>query len=86
MNSIEQKDKEYTEKEKKQLLYQYHDALTGEHQGVECTLNRLKTEHRWKGITKNVENYIAECEKCQKNKLSKKQKALLIITDISEKP
>ena len=33
-----------------------------------------------------MENYIVKCEYCQKNKLSKKIKMPLIITDTPDKP
>lgn len=41
--------------------------------------------HNWKGLIKDVENYITKCELCQKNKLLRKNKAPLILTDIADK-
>jgi len=76
----------YTEEEKRQILYEYHDAPIGGHQGIERTLKRIRLNHNWPGITKDVENYVAKCESCQKNKLSRKIKAPLIITDTPSKP
>jgi len=76
----------YTEEEKRQILYEYHDAPTGGHQGIERTLKRIRLNHNWPGITKDVENYVAKCESCQRNKLSRKIKAPLIITDTPSKP
>jgi len=37
-------------------------------------------------LRKDVERYIARCESCQKNKLSRKNKVALIITDTPNKP
>jgi len=71
----------YTEDEKRQILYEYHDAPIGGHQGVARTLSKIRLKHNWRGITRDVEEYISKCEYCQKNKLSKKTKMPLTITD-----
>jgi len=76
----------YMEEEKRQILYEYHDASIEGYQGIERTLKRIRLNHNWPGITKDVENYVAKCESCQKNKLSRKIKAPLIITDTPSKP
>ncbi|KAM0730356.1 Retrovirus-related Pol polyprotein from transposon 412 [Formica fusca] len=79
-------EKKYTEEEKKQILYEYHDAPTGGHQGIERTIKRIRLNHNWHGLTKDVEKYISKCEFCQKNKLSRKNKVPLIITDTPTNP
>ncbi|KAL6420796.1 hypothetical protein ACFW04_013771 [Cataglyphis niger] len=79
-------EKTYTEEKKKYILYEFHDALTGGHQGIERTIRRICLIHKWPGLTKDVERYIAKCEYCQKNKLSRKNKVPLIITDTPTKP
>ena len=79
-------ERKYTEDEKKQILYEYHDAPTGGHQGVERTVRRIRLTHNWHGITKDVERYISKCVLCQKNKLSRKNKVPLVITDTPSKP
>jgi hypothetical protein len=58
--------REYSEEEKKQILYEYHDSPIGGHQGVTRTLDRIRLQHNWKGIAKDVETYIGRCEYCQK--------------------
>ena len=82
----EEPERKYSEEEKQQILYEYHDAPTGGHQGIERTLKRIKMYHTWPGITKDVEKYIAKCEFCQKNKLTRKLKSPLVITDTPDKP
>lgn len=72
--------------EKRRILYEYHDASVRGHQGIERTINRIRLTHNWRGLTKDVENYIAKCELCQKNKLSRKIKAPLIITNTADNP
>jgi hypothetical protein len=76
----------YTEEEKQQILYEYHDAPTGGQQGIERTIRRIRLNHNWPGITKDVERYISKCESCLKNKLSRRIKRSLIITNTSSKP
>jgi len=78
--------KEYSKEEKRRILYEYHDAPIGGHQGIERTIKRIRLNHNWKGLNKDVENYINKCELCQKNKLSRRIKAPLIITDTPNKP
>jgi len=57
-----------TEKEKLQILKEYHDAPIGGHQGVKR--KRIRLKYNWTGITKDVEEHIKKCELCQKNKLT----------------
>jgi len=82
----EKEIKRYTEEEKQQILYEYHDAPIGGHQGVQRTINRIRLTHNWRGLTKDVEQYIAKCEHCQKNKLKRRSRAPMIITDIPDRP
>jgi len=65
----EEEARKYTEEQKRQLLYEYHDAPVGGHQGAR-TLSRIRLKHNWRDITKDVEEYINKCAYCQKNKLS----------------
>jgi len=82
----EEAPKEYTEEEKRQILYEYHDAPTGGHQGIARTLSRIRLKHNWRGITRDVEEYVSKCGYCQKNKLSRKTKMPLTITDTLTRP
>jgi len=52
-----EKEREYSETEKQQILREYHDTPLGGHQGVTRTLNRIRLTHNWTGITKDVEEY-----------------------------
>jgi len=75
-----------TEEEKVQILKEYHDAPIGGHQGIERTLRRIRLKYNWPGITKDVEEHIKRCELCQKNKLTPRTKAPLVITDTPSRP
>jgi transposase InsO family protein len=88
INNVHQEEmpKEYSEEDKLQILHEYHDLPVGGHQGVTRTLNRIRLTHNWNGLTKDVEDYINKCEYCQKNKLSRKTKMPLSITDTPQRP
>jgi len=90
-NTLTQEDtskeeKEYTEKEKQTILYEYHDTPIGGHQGIERTIKRIKLLHDWPNLAKDVEKYIKKCTLCQRNKLSRKIKMPLVLTDTPDKP
>ncbi|KAL0130261.1 hypothetical protein PUN28_002097 [Cardiocondyla obscurior] len=79
-------EQEYSEEEKIKILKEYHDSPLGGHQGVNRTINRIKLHYNWPGMNKDIEKYIQKCENCQRNKLSRKTKMPLIITDTPGKP
>jgi len=92
-NSVSQGNEEEGKKKKhgnilrmKNIKYEYHDASIGGHQGITRTLSRIKLEHNWRGITRDIEEYISKYEYCQKNKLSRKTKMPLTITDTLTRP
>jgi len=62
----EEEVREYIEEEKRQILYEYHDVPVGGHQGVARTISRIRLQHNWRGITKDVEEYINKCELSKK--------------------
>lgn len=76
----------YTEEEKRQILHEYHDAPIGGHQGVNRTTARIKLKHHWPNMRRDIESYISKCDKCQRNKLSKRTKVPMIITDTPIEP
>jgi len=45
----EKEEREYPEEEKRQILYEYHDAVNG-HQGFARTLSRMRLQHNWHSI------------------------------------
>jgi len=58
-------------KEKQQkILKEMHECPIGGHQGVQRTYERLKLYVTWPGMFQDVENYIKNCEICQKNKFT----------------
>jgi transposase InsO family protein len=51
-----------------ELLRENHDDVTSGHQGVFKTLGRLKTKYFWPTMSKDVKNYVANCEVCKASK------------------
>src|SRR5918992_1072205 len=48
------------------ILYMVHDHPTGGHLGIDAMYNKIKERFYWKGIKKDIENYVKTCEKCQR--------------------
>jgi len=44
-------------------------------------LAKVKRHYFWKGITRDITEYIRKCQKCKKVKITKHNKTPLIITD-----
>ena len=53
----------------KEFLQQCHDDPSAGHQGVEKTLERLRSKAYWVNMTLHVEKHCRECAECQKFKL-----------------
>ena len=59
-------------------LSKCHDAPGAGHLGPEKTLERLRTQAYWVGMTRDVEQYCQECHTCQKAKPPMPQRAPLV--------
>ena len=75
-----------SEKDRQQILYEYHLAPLGGHQGIQRTAQRIKQKYKWKGMDKDIEEYIQKCTWCQKNKICKRNKAPMVISDTPTRP
>lgn len=73
-------------KEQWAILKAYHDSPFGGHFGVSKTYNKIKRRFKWKGLKKDVGAYVKKCKKCQQNKIGRRIKMPLILTDVSKKP
>ena len=69
---------------KNKIIEYYHDSPIGGHGGLKKTYRRIKAKYSWKGLKKDVQNYIKTCLKCQLNKNKRKTKIPLKITSYSE--
>lgn len=55
---------------KQRLLKDFHDSLLGGHAGSLRTFMRLALQFFWKGMRKDVHNYVQHCMICQQAKSS----------------
>ena len=74
-----------TEQEKLKIFQEMHMKPAGGHLGMNKTYERMKLFVTWPGMKQEIENYIKECEICQKNKITQhKVKMPLQITTTPE--
>jgi Integrase zinc binding domain/RNase H-like domain found in reverse transcriptase/Reverse transcriptase (RNA-dependent DNA polymerase) len=50
---------------KNQILKEFHDTLWAGHRGIWATYNKIKERYWWKGLYKDVEEFVASCTECQ---------------------
>jgi hypothetical protein len=75
------------EKDRKlKIIREMHDCPIGGHQGISRTLERIKLYTKWKGIEKDVKEYIKGCKVCQQVKMGKSEAQPLQITDTQDNP
>lgn len=53
---------------KKTILHWLHDSPFGGHSGRDVTATRIKSLFFWKGMTKDIINYVRNCDVCQRCK------------------
>ena len=51
----------------KKILRENHNHKLARHPGIKATLLRIRENWTWDKIRKNVERYVQNCQKCQKN-------------------
>ena len=60
------------------VLTYYHNAMPNGHQGIVKTFNKIREKYYWKGMQKDVYEFVSICDTCQRNKSKRpKRKALL---------
>ena len=50
---------------KAEVLKEFHDTLWAGHRGVWATYTKIKERYWWKGLYKDVEEFVASCVVCQ---------------------
>jgi len=62
-----------TNNEKEAILSTLHDdPIQGGHSGITKTLAKVKRHYYWKGMSKDITQYIRKCPKCQMSKQNDK--------------
>src|SRR6185503_15272943 len=54
------------EKEIEPILYMSHDHPTAGHFGMDATYNKIVQHYYWKGMRKDIEDYVKGCDHCQR--------------------
>lgn len=53
---------------KSKILKESHDSLSAGHVGFFKTYNNARQSFFWNGMSRDIKKYVAECDKCQRNK------------------
>ena len=67
------------------VISAYHDEPTAGHYGTEKTFARIAQRYYWKGMRKDIENYVRNCLSCQRYKPSNMKPAGLLQTTAMNK-
>ena len=55
------------------IMYLLHDHELSAHFGIRATQEKAKEKYYWKGMDKDIEEYVKSCDQCQKRgKISSK--------------
>ncbi|KAM0996965.1 hypothetical protein ACFX2C_006906 [Malus domestica] len=54
---------------RRKILKEHHCTPSAGHQGVLKTYYRIKMSFFWQGMKKDIQNYVADCQVCQQNKV-----------------
>ncbi|KAM1757694.1 hypothetical protein ACFX11_006922 [Malus domestica] len=54
---------------RRNILEEHHCTPSAGHQGVLKTYYRIKRSFYWQGMKKDIQNYVADCQVCQQNKV-----------------
>lgn len=75
MNEVEENE----QKHRQEILKEFHQCPLGGHEGMNRTYQRIKMYHDWEGMKKDIEDYIRQCESCQKNKITQHKTRLPLV-------
>ena len=60
------------------LLWEFHSSPMGGHGGVRRTYNCISSGFYWKGIKQTVQQFVSNCEVCQRHKYESISRAGLL--------
>ena len=75
-----------TKEEVDTILNEFHDAPLGGHVGAKRMRQKIGALYVWPNMRRDIENYVRQCESCQKNKICKRNKIPMKITTTSSEP
>lgn len=68
------------------VLREFHDAPLGGHIGAKRMRKRVGLVYHWKNMRRDIENYVRQCDSCQRNKIGKSNKIPMKITSTASEP
>lgn len=78
---------EILDPDKKQtILQEFHLNVLGGHQGRDQTFDKISRQYKWKGLFTDVDNFVKNCEDCQRSKVGLSTKMPLGISDTPYHP
>ena len=85
ISPVAKNSSEITKEERRKILQEFHEQPRGGQLGMKRTFDRIKLYTSWPGMKQEIEDYIRQCDICQKNKITqRKTKLPLQITDTPE--
>ena len=67
--------------EKIKILNKFHnDPILGGHAGISRLLSKIRRYYTWRNMSKDVREYVKNCESCKRNKVDKKFIEQLVLT------
>lgn len=73
--------------EKMEILEKFHnDPIFGGHTGQKRLYAKLRQNYYWKHMTKDISNFVRNCENCKLNKHKMYTKEKMIVTETPSKP
>lgn len=72
--------------ERETVLEEFHDCPLGGHVGCKRMLKRINPLFKWENMRRDIENYVKQCDSCQKNKIRAANKIPMKITTTSAEP
>lgn len=68
------------------ILETYHKTLLGGHVGFERMKNNIRKFYTWKNMTRDIKEYVRNCDVCEKTKIHKHTKPPLQISSTAFSP
>uniref|UniRef100_A0A6V7LZN9 RNA-directed DNA polymerase n=1 Tax=Bracon brevicornis TaxID=1563983 RepID=A0A6V7LZN9_9HYME len=75
-----------TDEEVSVILRENHGTPFSGHPGSQRLYQKLRLKYYWKGMKRDVEDFVAACKECQLNKLGKTTKVPMVVYDAPESP
>lgn len=74
------------ENEKIEIMKKLHDdPIQGGHSGQKRLYAKIKSKYYWKGMSKQISNFVKDCQKCLLNKVKSSTKEPMILTPTPQK-